>query len=66
MILPNIATENTLVADADLSAAVAGFNDDNYMATSSNSAIEKFNQRSVSWRDEILSKRQQRKSNEKL
>ena len=66
MILPKIVTENTIVADADLSTAVAGFNDDNYMATASNSAIEKFNQRSVSWRDEILSKRQQRKSNEKL
>ena len=25
MIIPNIATENTLVADADLSVAVAGF-----------------------------------------
>ena len=43
MILPTISTENTLVADADLLAAVADFNDDDYMATASNVVIEKLN-----------------------
>ena len=66
MILPNIATENTLVADADMLASVADFNDNNDMATSRNAAIEKVNRPSASWQDKMLSNRQHRKSNEKL
>ena len=66
MILPTISAENTLVSDSDLLTAVAYFNDDNNMATSSNASIEKVNRQSVSWRYKMLSKRQHRKSNEKL
>ena len=49
MILLTISTDNTLVVDAYLLAAVPDFNYDNDMATAINAANEKVNRPSISW-----------------
>ena len=49
MILTTISTDNTLVVDAYLLAAVPDFNYDNDMATAINAANEKVNRPSISW-----------------
>ena len=62
MAITFIPVQHTLVADADMSAASAGI-DENDMSVS---AIEKVNQPGVTWRDEIISRRKKRKTNDKL
>ena len=57
-----IPVQQTLVEDADMSAASAGI-DDNDMAVST---IEKVNQPRVTWRDDIIPRGKKRKKNDKL
>ena len=52
MEIPSNPVQHTLLKEADISAASAGI-DVNDMAVS---AIEKFNQPRVTWRDEIISR----------
>ena len=60
--IPSIPIQHTLVADADMSAASAGI-DDNYMAVSS---TEKVNQPRVTCQYEIISRIKKSKTNDKL
>ena len=62
MAIPYIPIQHTLVADAYMSAASAGL-DNNDMAVS---AIEKVNQPRVTWQDEIISRRKKSKTNDRL
>ena len=62
MEINSIPVQHTLVADADMSAASAGI-DDNDMSVSS---TEKVNQPRVTWRDEIISRIKKSKTNDKL
>ena len=62
MEIPYIPFQHTFVADADMSAASSGINNNDMEV----SAIEKVNQPRVTYRDEIISRRKKRRTNDKL